>query len=117
MTSALRESFQPAGPSGPEVIIRMPSLGELTQIGDIRTPPTGPPFSDPNSRYGAANPAHWARTSNDYVLVAVASTAMSGNGHVEYWPNQGGAMHVPPEADPGPASSPPPSPGRAGTRC
>ena len=82
------------------MIIRTALPTELPEIGDIRVAAyRADGFLSPASQYAATLHA-LGHDGNGDVLVAVADDGqLLGTVMVEYWPNQGGAMHGPGEAE------------------
>jgi ribosomal protein S18 acetylase RimI-like enzyme len=82
------------------VIIRPALPAELPEIGDIRVAAyRADGFLSPTSQYAATLHA-LGHDGNGDVLVAVADDGrLLGTVMLEYWPNQGGAMHGPGEAE------------------
>jgi ribosomal protein S18 acetylase RimI-like enzyme len=82
------------------VIIRTALPTELPEIGDIRVAAyRADGFLSPASQYTATLHA-LGHDGNGDVLVAVADDGqLLGTVMLEYWPNQGGAMHGPGEAE------------------
>jgi ribosomal protein S18 acetylase RimI-like enzyme len=87
------------------VIIRTAAPAELPEIGDIRVAAyRADGFLSPDSPYAGILYGLGQDGSGD-VLVAVDGDGDGGDGHLlgtvmlEYWPNRGGAMHGPGEAE------------------
>ena len=82
------------------MIIRTALPTELPEIGDIRVAAyRADGFLSPASQYATTLHA-LGHDGNGDVLVAVADDGqLLGTVMVEYWPNQGGAMHGPGEAE------------------
>ena len=82
------------------MIIRTALPAELPEIGDIRVAAyRADGFLSPASQYAATLHA-LGHDGNGDVLVAVADDGqLLGTVMLEYWPNQGGAMHGPGEAE------------------
>lgn len=82
------------------MIIRTALPTELPEIGDIRVAAyRADGFLSPASQYAATLHA-LGHDGNGDVLVAVADDGqLLGTVMLEYWPNQGGAMHGPGEAE------------------
>jgi len=82
------------------VIIRTALPTELPEIGDIRVAAyRADGFLSPASQYAATLHA-LGHDGNGDVLVAVTDDGqLLGTVMLEYWPNQGGAMHGPGEAE------------------